>query len=101
MILKFLPVGVLAVVTLAGCGAAATKIPQAYYTCADGSQFWASFPEGEALITFEHKQPLVLRQQRSADGFLYSSGRYTLRGKGKQADWTVGRRVPTTCQATP
>lgn len=101
MISKFAPLGILAAVVLSGCGAGASKIPQAYYTCTDGSQFWASFPEGEALITFQDKQPLVLLQRRSGSGFLYSSGRYELRGKGKQATWTVGRSVPTTCNATP
>jgi membrane-bound inhibitor of C-type lysozyme len=101
MISKFVPLGILAAAVLSGCGTGASKIPQAHYTCADGTQFWASFPEGEALITSQDKEPLVLQQRRSGSGFIYSSGRYELRGKGKQATWTVGRRVPTTCTATP
>lgn len=101
MISKFLPLGILAAIALSGCGTGASKIPQAHYTCTDGSEFWASFPQGEALITFQGKEPLVLPQQRSGSGFWYSSGRYELRGKGKQATWTVGRRVPTTCNAVP
>src|SRR3546814_16116494 len=92
MILKFLPLGVAALAILSGCGSAATKIPQAFYTCDDGTRFSVSFPENEALVTLSNQQTVTLPQQRAASGFWYSSGRYELRGKGKQATWTVGQR---------
>jgi len=101
MIMKFLPLALLALVGLSGCGSAASKIPQALYTCADGTRFSVSFPENEALITLKDQQTVILPQQRSGSGFRYASAHYELRGKGKQATWTVGRRAPTACHAVP
>ena len=33
-----------------------------------------------------------------ASGIWYSTPQYELRGKGDEAEWTVGRRVPTRCK---
>jgi membrane-bound inhibitor of C-type lysozyme len=101
MTLKILPPGLLVAVALSGCGTAASKIPAAFFTCADGSHFSASFPEGKALVTLPDHQTVTLPQRRSGSGYWYSSGRYELRGKGKEATWTVGRRTPTSCQSQP
>ncbi|HEU0231371.1 MAG TPA: MliC family protein [Burkholderiaceae bacterium] len=101
MTLKTLPLGLFVAVALSGCGTAASKIPAAFFTCADGSHFSASFPEGEALITLPDQKTLTLPQQRAGSGYWYSSGRYELRGKGKDATWTVGRRAPTSCRSQP
>jgi membrane-bound inhibitor of C-type lysozyme len=98
---KLVPVAALAVLALSGCGSAAQKIPQALYSCDDGTQFSASFPGNAALVTLQDHQTVTLPQQRSGSGFWYSSGRYELRGKGKEATWTVGRRTPVHCRAIP
>jgi membrane-bound inhibitor of C-type lysozyme len=50
-----------------------------------------------AIINGFGKQAIILSNKTVASGFLYSNGKYTLRGKGDHAIWTVGRMVPFQC----
>jgi membrane-bound inhibitor of C-type lysozyme len=43
------------------------------------------------------QQPIILPNKVVASGFLYSNGKYSLRGRGKQATWTIGRMAPLRC----
>ena len=43
------------------------------------------------------KQTIILPNKAVASGFLYSNGKYILRGKGEQVTWTVGRMTPFQC----
>ena len=43
--------------------------------------------------------PLLLPQAPAGSGFLYETPRHSLRGKGTEAMWTVGRKVPVRCVA--
>jgi membrane-bound inhibitor of C-type lysozyme len=74
--------------------------PRATYRCEDGSHFFVRFSGETAFVTLRDGTTLSLPQQRAASGIWYSSGRYDLRGKGRQATWTVGRRVPVSCVAS-
>ena len=42
-----------------------------------------------------------LPQEVSASGFIYSNGRYTIRGKGDELTLEVGRMMPINCSAVP
>lgn len=42
-----------------------------------------------------------LAQEVSASGFIYSNGRYTIRGKGDELTLEVGRMMPINCSAVP
>lgn len=53
-----------------------------------------------ALITLSNGNTLELSAQNVASGFMVSNGRYTLRGKGSEALWTVGRMAEEKCAIT-
>ena len=53
-----------------------------------------------ATVVQANEQPLVLPRQRSGSGFLYETPQHTLRGKGDEAMWTVGRRMPVRCRVS-
>jgi membrane-bound inhibitor of C-type lysozyme len=74
--------------------------PHADYVCEDGTRFSVRFADETAFVRLTDGTKLELPQQRSGSGFWYSSGRYELRGKGNDAMWTVGRKVPVNCTAS-
>lgn len=73
-------------------------VPIATYRCADQS-FVVRFPSGHAELSFADGSTLTLSQQPSGSGFRYGDARHELRGKGDEATWTVGRKMPVTCRA--
>lgn len=47
----------------------------------------------------KNNKPLILAKKPTASGFLYANNQYSLRGKGGEAIWTVGRMRALKCQA--
>lgn len=84
---------------LAGCMPRSTAAPTVVFQCDDALQLSVRFEAEQALVSLPDGAQLRLPQQRAASGFWYSSGQYSLRGKGDEAQWTVGRRVPVACRA--
>jgi membrane-bound inhibitor of C-type lysozyme len=70
------------------------------YACDDRSTLAVRFSaDGNQAFVERPGQPtLMLPRQVSGSGFLYETPQYTLRGKGDEAIWTVGRRVPVQCR---
>ncbi|WP_431025525.1 MliC family protein [Halomonas sp. H5] len=99
--MRYFPLTLLALLTLAGC---ALPTPQAQaplgadYRCDDGSEFRITF-EGDVARVTQGGETIVLRNQRPASGMWYATPTHEFRGKGDAATWTVGRRVPSQCQA--
>lgn len=50
-----------------------------------------------AIVNGYGDQKIILPTKTVASGFLYTNGKYTLRGKAEQATWTVGRMMPYQC----
>jgi len=67
------------------------------YHCQDGTTFRIAFSEHSATVTLSDGTKLILPQQVAASGIWYSSGKHDFRGKGRDATWTIGRKVPTQC----
>jgi len=74
------------------------------YTCARGAKLSVNFTttnngsdKNIAIINDYGKQAIILPNKEVTSGFLYSNGKYTLRGDGNQATWTVGRMAPFQC----
>lgn len=44
---------------------------------------------------------IILPVQKVASGFMYSNGRYTLRGKNNEAMWSVGKMAAELCVIKP
>ena len=91
---------------LAGCTTASTpsngaqeNYPQADYRCDDGTEFTVIFDQQEdAALVMINSDTLRLESQRPASGMWYASPTHEFRGKGDEATWTVGRRVPSDCR---
>ena len=97
---------VLAPLLLAGCMSAAadpargpdpTRRIETAFTCDDGSALSVVYAGDTATVT-ARQGTFVLPQQPSGSGFLYSNGRYSLRGQGDEARWEVGRMAPILCK---
>lgn len=86
-------------VGVAACGEKKEAVPVANYVCEDGSTLSVRFEPEAAIVTLENGTELNLPQQRAASGMWYSSGTHELRGKGDEATWGIGRRVPVQCKA--
>jgi len=98
--------------TLAGCAGGHTtedttdsadqQARSAEYVCQDGSQFTVIFDSPETAKVEMHGDTFELERQRSGSGMAYASanGQHQLRGKGNEATWTVGRRMPVQCETS-
>lgn len=76
------------------------------YTCNRGTELSVNFilknnDSGKtiAIINGFGEQAIILPKKAVASGFLYSNGKYTLRGKEEHATWTIGRMTPFQCSA--
>ncbi|MEF7617163.1 MliC family protein [Aquincola sp. MAHUQ-54] len=88
--------GAATLLLLAGCAAPPLQ-PPVVYDCEDGLQLRVRFASDRAEVALPDGTVLTLPQQPAASGIWYSSGQHELRGKGREARWTVGRRIPTNC----
>jgi len=78
------------------------------YNCDNHKKIMVSFTSiGKAkarvnivIINTPNTQPITLAAKKVDSGFLYSNGKYTLRGKGSDVQWTIGRMMPIKCTAT-
>ena len=89
----------LAFSTLVPADAADARKIKAKYYCNKGQSLRVVFDGNRATVTPKGKETIVLRQAITADGFLYTKSKYSLRGRGDDATWTVGRQKPLHCHA--
>lgn len=97
---------VLVSLLLVGCTTASThsndpqdNYPQTDYRCDDGTEFTVIFDQQEdAALVMINGDTLRLESQRPASGMWYATPTHEFRGKGDEATWTVGRRVPSECK---
>lgn len=83
----------------AGAADAAKKPIKAKYYCAKGETLRVVFQGGTATVTPKGGKAVTLRQAMAADGFYYAKGKYSLRGRGNKATWTVGYNKPLKCNS--
>ena len=74
------------------------------YTCNRETQLSVNFTSTKgnsdkniAIINGFGSKAIILPNKTVASGFLYTNGKYSLSGKGKQATWSVGRMAPFNC----
>lgn len=68
------------------------------YICDDGSTLVVRFEPELARVSLPGGDEVVLPQQQAGSGIWYAGPRHELRGKGGEATWTMGRRVPVVCR---
>ncbi|HEU4960295.1 MAG TPA: MliC family protein [Sphingomonas sp.] len=71
------------------------------YRCADGSAFHIDFDNraNTGTVSVHGDTVAVLDAQRAGSGIWYEGGGYTLRGKGRQADFTRPGKPAVSCTA--
>jgi len=81
-----------------------TNTTNVKYTCTRNTKLSVNFTsknneveKNVAIINGYGKQSIILPNKTVASGFLYSNGKYTLRGEGDNATWTVGRMASFQC----
>ncbi len=57
------------------------------------------FGSNTATVIYNKGKPVALPQSLSADGFLYASSKYSLRGKGDRVTWAVRGKKPAECRS--
>lgn len=89
----------LAAVATTACAAPTAEEIHARFACDDGRTLDVVFvPERELARLAWEGGTLELPQQRTGSGYAYSNGRVGLRGKGRELQLEIGRRVPIDCR---
>jgi membrane-bound inhibitor of C-type lysozyme len=84
----------------AAASPASAKPIKATYTCAGGQKLYVVFQGNQATVTTAKSgKAIVMPQGMAADGFLYTDGSHSLRGRGDNATWTTGGSKPLDCTA--
>lgn len=97
----------LATVLVAGCAtdtppatAPKTESHQVTYACDRGPDLTVVYAEGTAsIIGSDGSAAVVLPQKPAASGTWYETPTHSIRGKGDEVTYTVGRMAPMTCKA--
>lgn len=71
------------------------------YICKNNQQLTVSFTsmnnKAVAIINGPYKQVIILPAKQVASGFFYNNGKHSLRGKGDDVQWTIGKMMPINC----
>jgi len=99
---QFLPIGLLCAMSAACASRAPEKILEtknynATFTCDAGQQIKAHFAPYKAVLEVQDES-VDLAQQPTADGYLYTGGGHSLRGKGYEAMWTDAKGAVHHCR---
>ena len=106
---------------LTNCTTTSKTAKNVHYECDRGSQLNVTFTEKgvttirggrnsmpryeiknvAANVTLPDGSVIILPVQKVASGFMYSNGKYSLRGEGNEAMWAVGRMLAERCEAKP
>lgn len=106
---------------IAACASKPEVAKSVHYQCDRGTNFSVTFIEKgftkirggrNSIPRYEVKNVaadilladgtlMKLPVQETGSGFMYSNGRYTLRGKGNEAMWSVGKMAAERCVANP
>jgi len=101
VISTILALGLTACVATENTPTPSTKIVK--YQCLNSKSLIVSFipsnnnDNGMAVINHGDKKSITLPNQVVASGFLYTNGKYTLRGKDQKVTWTIGKMMPIPC----
>ena len=88
---------VLLAAALSGC-ATTGPVRRVSYVCQSGNALDVLYTGETARILATAGKPIVLRQRETGSGFWYESPTHSLRGKGQEVTYTVGRMAPMTCR---
>lgn len=70
------------------------------YSCDRGPGVMVVYTGDSARIESADGQSVTLTQRPAGSGFWYESATHSIRGKGDEITYTVGRMAPMTCTAS-
>lgn len=83
---------------LGGCMTAATEgADEVRFSCERDRTISVIFSEGSARVRDQAGLDVTLPQSRTGSGFLYESATHSIRGKGDDLTFTIGRMTPMAC----
>jgi membrane-bound inhibitor of C-type lysozyme len=86
---------------LTSCGSPEQAERRVTFACENGEQVEVRFlPTGVAIL-LRNGETKELKQQPAASGFRYSSGHFSVRGKGDELTIEVGTMAPLKCARAP
>jgi membrane-bound inhibitor of C-type lysozyme len=95
----FLPA--LAAIAVAGCATIGGAENRITYRCDRGPLVTVVYAgETARIVGPDGRTNAVLTRRRSGSGLWYESATHTIRSKGNEMFYTVGRSTPMTCRAT-
>jgi membrane-bound inhibitor of C-type lysozyme len=93
------------VVALAGCAtspaadsSAASSERRVTYACEGGPDLTVVYAENVARVVQPDGSTVDLPQQVTGSGFSYGTPMQSIRGKGTELTYTIGRMVPRQCR---
>ena len=86
-----------AILLIPALPATAKKASEVKFKCHGGKTMKVVFGSKTATVIYEKGKPVALPQSLAADGFLYASSKYSLRGKGDRVTWNVRGKKPVNC----
>ncbi len=118
---KHILVVLFAIITVGACATKPAPVKTVDYQCDRGTSLSVTFTDRDftkeradrntahqdkvkdfvANVTLADGTLITLPAQIVASGFMYSNGKYSLRGKGNEAMWSVGRMLAEQCLAKP
>ncbi len=95
--------GLLGTACVAGPTAANAETTSVDYDCKGRMRLHVTFDSDSSTATVEAAdvEQRILQGGPDGDGFLYSSGKFTLRGSGDKASWQVGKLREIPCWIAP
>lgn len=69
-----------------------------FYECDRGTMLRVDFTDRAAFVYVNGGERLRLPQERAASGTSYMTPQHSLRTRGSEATWAVGRMAPEQCR---
>jgi hypothetical protein len=101
-----LSAALIAALLFSGCASARQVQPhgagvpgaQASYDCGPRGRLWVTFGWGRAEIVYAGDQSVILRERKTANGFMYEGEGFEFRGDRNGVVWVPGFAEPVLCR---
>lgn len=95
-----LPIALIAVTTLAACATGPEMVNRRVaYTCDGGPPVTVIYAGETARLETADGESIALQRRKSGSGLWYESPTHTVRSRGDEIVYTIGRRAPMICRA--
>ena len=89
----------LSLLLLAACVTTDEPVRTVSYSCDRGPALTIEYKGDTARIISADGRGVIMQQQETGSGFWYQSATHSIRGKGEELSYTIGRMAPMACRA--